>query len=236
MRRCDMKKEDLVLVVDMQKVYLKGNPWACENVGKAAENISKLLDRIIELKEKSETPDKTGSGDDIGNNASGDLSSRTINGAEVPEVMLTRFIAPPEEDAIGVWHDYNNVNKEINDDHVMEEFIPEIAEYVEDFPYYDKSTYSCFSHPYIRAAADRAMVHGGDIVLMGVVSECCVLSTFFQGADLGYRFVYLRDACAGLNDETEKATLKILEGLAPLHVRIMTAEEYYSGTSRRASI
>ena len=34
-----MKKEDLVLVIDMQKVYMKGNPWACENVGKAAENI-----------------------------------------------------------------------------------------------------------------------------------------------------------------------------------------------------
>lgn len=231
-----MKKDDLILVVDMQKVYQKGNPWACENVGKAAENISKLLDRIIELKEKPEVPDKTEPGDDALRDRSGDKSSRSINGPKVPEVMMTRFIAPAEEDAIGVWNDYNNVNKEINDDHVMEEFIPEIARYVEDFPYYDKSTYSCFSHPYIRAAADRAMVRGGDIVLTGVVSECCVLATFFQGADLGYRFVYLRDACAGLNDETEKATLKILEGLAPLHVRIMTAEEYYSGTSRRASI
>ncbi|SEA36406.1 Nicotinamidase-related amidase [Oribacterium sp. KHPX15] len=222
-----MKKEDLVLVIDMQKVYMKGNPWACENVGKAAENISKLLDRIIDLKEKSEAKDKTGTGDDSSLNiGSDDQSSRRSNGPEAPEVMLTRFIAPAEGDAIGVWNDYNNVNKEINDDHVMEEFIPEIARYAEDFPYYDKSTYSCFSHPYIRAAADRAMVHGGDIVLTGVVSECCVLSTFFQGADLGYRFVYLRDACAGLNDETEKATLKILEGLAPLHVRIMMAEEY----------
>jgi nicotinamidase-related amidase len=150
--------------------------------------------------------------------------------------MLTRFTAPSEEDAMGVWSEYNIVNKEINENRVMEEFIQEIAGYAEFFPYYDKSTYSCFSHPYIRAAADRAMIHGGDIVLTGVVSECCVLSTFFQEADLGYRFVYLKDACAGLNDETEKATLKILEGLAPLHVRIMTTEEYYNGTSGRAYI
>jgi nicotinamidase-related amidase len=174
-------------------------------------NISKLLDAVIDIKEGSAN-------------------------CAAPEVILTRFIAPSEEDAVGIWQEYNKVNQEVNENPVMEEFIPAIARYAEDFPYYDKCTYSCFSEPNVRAAADKAMVHGGDIVLTGVVSECCVLSTFFQGADLGYHFVYLKDACAGLNDETEKATLKILEGLAPLHVRIMTTEEYYNGTSGRAYI
>ncbi|WP_051671323.1 cysteine hydrolase family protein [Oribacterium sp. P6A1] len=191
-----MKKEDLILVIDMQKVYTAGGPWACGNVKRAAGSISKLLDRVIDLEDKA------------------------------PSAMLTRFIAADMDDASGVWSEYNDVNREINEDPVMNEFIPEIARYVEEFPYFDKCTYSCFSQPYVRAAGDKAMVHGGDIVLTGVVAECCVLSTFFQGADLGYHFIYLTDACAGLDDETEAAVLKVLQGLSPLHVEFMTTEEY----------
>ncbi len=191
-----MKKEDLILVIDMQKVYESGQPWACGNVTGAVWNISKLLDKVIEME----------------NNA--------------PSAMLTRFIAADQEDAVGVWSHYNDINREINEDPVMNEFIPEIARYVEEFPYYDKCTYSCFSQPYVRAAADKVMVHGGAIVLTGVVAECCVLSTFFHGTDLGYHFIYLTDACAGLDDETEAAVVKVLEGLSPLHVEFMTTEEY----------
>lgn len=191
-----MKKEDLILVIDMQKVYMEGQPWACGNVSRAVERISKLLDRVIDMED------------------------------DAPSAMLTRFIAAGQDDATGVWAEYNEENRDINENPVMNEFIPEIARYVEEFPYYDKCTYSCFSQPYVRAAADRAMVHGGDIVLTGVVAECCVLSTFFQGADLGYHFIYLTDACAGLDDGTEAAVLKVLEGLSPLHIEFVTTEEY----------
>ena len=191
-----MKKEDLILVIDLQKVYMPGQPWACGNIPGAVLNVSKLLDRVIDMEDAA------------------------------PSAMLTRFIAADQEDAEGVWAEYNKVNREINENPVMEEFIPGIARYVEEFPYFDKCTYSCFSQPYVRAAADKAMVHGGDIVLTGVVAECCVLSTFFQGADLGYHFIYLMDACAGLDDETEAAVQKVLEGLSPLHVELMTTEEY----------
>jgi len=191
-----VKKEDLILVIDLQKVYMPGQPWACGNIPGAVLNVSKLLDRVIDMEDAA------------------------------PSAMLTRFIAADQEDAEGVWAEYNKVNREINENPVMEEFIPGIARYVEEFPYFDKCTYSCFSQPYVRAAADKAMVHGGDIVLTGVVAECCVLSTFFQGADLGYHFIYLTDACAGLDDGTEAAVQKVLEGLSPLHVELMTTEEY----------
>lgn len=191
-----MKKEDLILVIDLQKVYMPGQPWACGNIPGAVLNVSKLLDRVIDMEDAA------------------------------PSAMLTRFIAADQEDAEGVWAEYNKVNREINENPVMEEFIPGIARYVEEFPYFDKCTYSCFSQPYVRAAADKAMFHGGDIVLTGVVAECCVLSSFFQGADLGYHFIYLTDACAGLDDVTEAAVQKVLEGLSPLHVELMTTEEY----------
>ncbi len=190
-----MRKEDTILVIDMQKVYLPGNPWACAYVNAAAQQIETLLDHVLALR-------------------------------DAPNVLLTRYIAPVDEDAQGVWADYNRENRAINENPVMNEFIPAIARYVEEFPYIDKCTYSCFSNEYVRVAADRSMVHGGRIVLTGVVAECCVLSTFFEGTDAGYRFVYLTDACAGVDDESERAVQTILQGLSPLHVELMTTAEY----------
>ncbi len=222
-----MKKDDLILVIDMQKVYMPGQPWACDNVEKIVTKISEILDKVININEGIENgliEERRGSGAGV---ESLDIKPCHNDAfTKAPDVVLTRFIAPADEDAVGTWSQYNELNKKINENHVMEEFIPAVARYVEDFPYYDKCNYSCFSNPYVRAAADKAMVHGGDIVLTGVVSECCVLSTFFQGVDLGYHFVYLKDACAGVDAETERAVEKVLEGLSYVHVDIMTTKEY----------
>lgn len=234
-----MRKEDTILVIDMQKVYQPGNPWACAHVNAAAQQIATLLDHVLALRDASPA---NASGTIV--IASRDDSSSTTAAASqrgaageqagsstgvdmgAPSVLLTRYIAPADEDAQGVWADYNRENRAINENPVMNEFIPAIACYVEEFPYIDKCTYSCFSNEYVRVAADRSMVHGGRIVLSGVVAECCVLSTFFEGTDAGYRFVYLTDACAGVDAESERAVQTILQGLSPLHVELMTTEEY----------
>lgn len=39
-----MKKNDLILVIDMQNVYLPGEEWACPTAKEAARNICRLLD------------------------------------------------------------------------------------------------------------------------------------------------------------------------------------------------
>ena len=217
-----MRKEDTILVIDMQKVYQPGNPWACAHVNEAAQHIETLLDQVLERQDASSA------------NASGTtaIASREASAANTsvdigaPSVLLTRYIASADEDAQGVWADYNRENRAINENPVMNEFIPAIARYVEEFPYIDKCTYSCFSNEYVRVAADRSMVHGGRIILTGVVAECCVLATFFEGTDAGYRFVYLTDACAGVDADSERAVQTILQGLSPLHVELMTTEEY----------
>lgn len=216
-----MRKEDTILVIDMQKVYLPGNPWACAHVNEAAQQIETLLDHVLELRDASPA---NASGTTV--IASRDAAAGTSGDMDAPSVLLTRYIAPADEDAQGVWADYNRENRAINENPVMNEFIPAIARYVEEFPYIDKCTYSCFSNEYVRVAADRSMVHGGRIVLSGVVAECCVLSTFFEGTDAGYRFVYLTDACAGVDAESEHAVQTILQGLSPLHVELMTTAEY----------
>lgn len=234
-----MRKEDTILVIDMQKVYLPGNPWACAHVNAAAQQIETLLDHVLALRDASPanasgatvitsrdaaagttaaSSQRDAAGEQAGSSTGVDIGA--------PSVLLTRYIAPADEDAQGVWADYNRENRTINENPVMNEFIPAIARYVEEFPYIDKCTYSCFSNEYVRVAADRSMVHGGRIVLSGVVAECCVLSTFFEGTDAGYRFVYLTDACAGVDTESERAVQTILQGLSPLHVELMTTAEY----------
>ena len=40
-----MRKDDLIIVVDMQNVYCKGEPWACLDTEGAAESILKILDK-----------------------------------------------------------------------------------------------------------------------------------------------------------------------------------------------
>ncbi|MEE8885106.1 MAG: isochorismatase family cysteine hydrolase [Eubacteriales bacterium] len=41
-----MNKNDLILVIDMQNVYLPGEEWACPRTMEAAQNILRLLDHV----------------------------------------------------------------------------------------------------------------------------------------------------------------------------------------------
>ena len=161
---------DLLLVIDMQNVYLPDQPWACETVAHTKANILKLLEKHP----KNQT-------------------------------IFTRYIAA--EHPVGTWKTYNELNRKINEDPWMNELMDGIKEAAETYLIYDKSTYS------------------------SVVSECCVLSTFFEGIDLGCKLIWLTDATSGLNPILEAETLHILQGLSPLHVEFMTTEEYLTQQS-----
>ncbi len=76
--------------------------------------------------------------------------------------------------------------------------------------------------PQIKEPAKKA----GRVVLTGVVAECCVLCTALEAMDMGCKVIYLRDCISGFTKEKEAATELILSGLSPLHVQIMTMQEY----------
>lgn len=135
-------------------------------------------------------------------------------------VFLTRFLSDPQ--AAGVWAEYNRVNREINDSPWLNELIDEIRPYAARYPLRRKSVYSCLKDPEIRRAAESA----GRIVLTGVVSECCVLSTCLEAVDLGRPVVWLRDACSGIDESYESAVQKVLSGLVPLHITVMETAAY----------
>lgn len=136
------------------------------------------------------------------------------------EVIFTRFL--PAEDPAGVWKDYNEINSKINADTYANEMISQFSEQLKKYPLYTKSVYSSLAIPEVFRAARRA----DRVVVAGVVAECCVLSTVFELIDAGIYTVYLTDGVSGLDKEKESAAELILSGLAPLHLSMMTVDEY----------
>jgi nicotinamidase-related amidase len=56
----------------------------------------------------------------------------------------------------------------------------------------------------------------GEMVLVGVATDCCVLSTAVAAADAGVHVRVVAQACAGLTDESHHKALDILSGYAPM--------------------
>ena len=184
--------DSLLLVIDMQNVYSKGEAWECQNYGVALENILKIL--------KSN---------------------------DYYDIIFTRYLAA--KNPTGVWSNYNKQYADINADRLLNEIDYRLLS-LQDRCIYNKSVYSAYSIDKVREEAACT----GKVVVTGVVAECCVLSTVMDLIDAGVYVIYLKDAIAGINNETEAATLKILEGLAPLHLSIMSTDEYL-GVSKNSN-
>ncbi|MCQ2508565.1 MAG: cysteine hydrolase [Dorea sp.] len=144
------------------------------------------------------------------------------------DIIFTKFLA--SEDPVGVWKQYNLDNAEVNQDPYANEMMAELKEESEKYPMYIKSTYSSLTIPEVLKAA-RKTIHDEEgnsskVVVSGVVAECCVLATVMALIDEGCKVIYLTDAVAGIDDDTEQAVCKVLQGLSPLHVEFMTTDEY----------
>lgn len=192
-----MKKNDLILVIDMQNVYRSGQPWACRSTDEAARRILQILQRCP--KADPQGPLLWGRG---------------------PSVVFTRFVPPA--DAQGTWKLYNQVNARINADPFLSEIVPQLQEATRSHPVLDKSTYSSLTLPRLRSAAQDA----GRLILTGVVAECCVLATALDAIDLGVPLIWLDDAITGLSGQTEAAARLVIEGLAPAQATVMQVSDY----------
>lgn len=149
-----------------------------------------------------------------------DRINRILEDERCGEAVFTRYLAA--EKPAGVWKDYNKVNRDVNEDRFANEMMPQFAKALQKYPLYTKSVYSSLAIPQVLAAARKAK----RVIITGVVAECCVLSTVLALIDEGIYTVYLTDGVAGLDRPKEKATELVLSGLEPLHVELMTVEEY----------
>jgi nicotinamidase-related amidase len=137
-------------------------------------------------------------------------------GAYRPRVVFTRFVAPAVPS--GAWRRYYELWP-----FALQPPDARIYELVDEFagepgPTVDATTFG--------KVGDQlsAMTGGGRLVLTGVSTDCCVLSTALAAADDGVAVQVVADACAGLNDETHAKALDILRLYSPLVEVISLAE------------
>jgi nicotinamidase-related amidase len=64
----------------------------------------------------------------------------------------------------------------------------------------------------------------GRLVLAGVSTDCCVLSTALAAADTGVEVLVVADACAGVDDDSHAKALHVMDLYRPL-IRVVTVAE-----------
>ncbi|MEV0487750.1 cysteine hydrolase [Streptomyces sp. NPDC050508] len=68
------------------------------------------------------------------------------------------------------------------------------------------------------------VVPTGRLVLAGVSTDCCVLSTALAAADAGVEVLVVADACAGVDDDSHAKALHVMDLYRPL-IRVVTVAE-----------
>jgi nicotinamidase-related amidase len=144
-----------------------------------------------------------------------------------PDVVFTRFVAPATP--AGSWRRYYE-----SWPFALQPPDARIWELVDEFaaaagPTLDTTTFSKWGPdlaPRVRAAGRDGL--GNKLVLVGVSTDCCVLSTALAAADEGVSVRVVADACAGVDDDTHHKALGILRLYAPL-VEVVTTDDVLGG-------
>ncbi|MEZ0073298.1 cysteine hydrolase family protein [Planotetraspora sp. GP83] len=145
---------------------------------------------------------------------------KTLAAAFGSRVTFTRFIAPDTPE--GAWARYYEQwpfalrPPEAR----IYELVDDFAAFPEDAgPTLDATTFGKWT-PELAAAVGA----GRRLVLAGVSTDCCVLSTAVAAADAGVEVQVVADACAGMTDVSHRQALDVLALYGPL-VRVVTVAD-----------
>ena len=180
-----MTDDAWLVVIDMQRVFAAGSPWAAPDYAVASSGVRRLLPHF------------------------GD------------RVVFTRYVAP--ERPTGAWVSYFEQwpfalvapDDPLYD--LTEEFEPG------DRPVLTRPTFGKWGEQL--AAVTRGAT---ELVLAGVSTDCCVLSTALPAADAGNHVRVVADACAGASGEDHQRALDAMALYAPL-VEITTVDQVLAG-------
>lgn len=134
--------------------------------------------------------------------------------AFAPRVTFTRFVAPASPS--GSWRPYYEQFS-----WALQPATARLYQLVDPFAgrsTLDRPTFGKWG-PDLAARLD-----GDDVVLCGVSTDCCVISTALPAADAGVRVRVVADACAGANDTTHEQALAVMALYAPLIELVDSAE------------
>ena len=133
-----------------------------------------------------------------------------------PRVVFTRFVAPGVP--TGAWRSYYEQWP-----FALQPPDARIYQLADDFasdpgPTLDATTFGKWNGQL------SEMVAGGRLMLAGVSTDCCVLSTALAAADDGVGVRVVADACAGVTDESHAKALDILRLYSPIVEVVSLAE------------
>ena len=148
---------------------------------------------------------------------------RRLAEAFSPRAVFTRFVAPAVPQ--GAWRPYYEQWP-----FALQPPDAPIYELADPFaamagPTVDATTFSKWG-PELAARTGE-----GPLVLAGVSTDCCVLSTALAAADAGTTVRVVSDACAGVDDESHAQALHIMKLYAPL-VEVVTVADVLGGAGQ----
>ena len=130
-----------------------------------------------------------------------------------PEVTFTRFVAAAEP--AGAWREY----------YAQWPFAlqpPDAPLYALVDRFAGRRTLDATT--FGKWGAELAARVGAEMIVAGVSTDCCVMSTVLPAADAGVRVRVVADACAGASDTTHQQALAVMALYAPL-VEIVTLDQ-----------
>ena len=133
-----------------------------------------------------------------------------------PRVVLTRFVAPAEPR--GAWKPYYEQFPFalVPEDDPLYDLVDGFAG--RDLPVLTRTTFGKWGPELAQVVGDAPIVVGG------VSTDCCVLSTVLPAADDGVPVTVVADACAGASDADHERALDAMRLYAPL-VRVVTSAD-----------
>jgi nicotinamidase-related amidase len=146
------------------------------------------------------------------------VNIRSLADAHGERVLVTRWV--PTADRATSWGDYFEewpfADKPASDP--LYDLVPD-AVGLSPHPTLDLPTFGKWG-----AELEAIVGRGAHVVLAGVSTDCCVLSTALAGADAGARLTVATDACAGSTAENHAAALHVL-GLYPPQIALRTTAQ-----------
>ncbi|GAB2633068.1 cysteine hydrolase family protein [Kribbella swartbergensis] len=132
-----------------------------------------------------------------------------------PNVVFTRFVAP--EKPAGSWATYYELypfalqSPDAEDYQLVDEFRGTST--------LDKTTFGKWGPELAEAVGT-----GGHLVLGGVTTDCCVMTTALAAVDAGVYVQVVEDACAGADEDSHRKAIDIMRLYSPM-LEIVTVEQ-----------
>jgi nicotinamidase-related amidase len=151
---------------------------------------------------------------------------KALSAAYAPGVVYTRFVAPaqPQGAWVPYYEDWPFALQPA--DAPIWDIMPDLADDAAQVAGTDGHGGTITATTFSKWGAELAELVGpeGRLVLSGVSTDCCVISTALAAADGGAQVQVVAEACAGLDDESHAKALDIMSLYGPL-ITVVSLEE-----------